>query len=133
MSAAQPTYPDRSLWGQLWRYGVTGVVNTGLGYGLILICVYGLDASIVLANCVGYGIGWAVSFALNKRWTFRHQGAVRRAALGFVCLVALAFLANLAVAVGGAQFGLAYPVAQAIGAVTYSAMLFVGMKWMVFT
>lgn len=132
MGATHPTSADRSLWGQLWRYGVTGVVNTGLGYGLILLCVYGFGFGVILANCVGYGAGWAVSFALNRRWTFRHEGGAAQAALGFIGLVAFAFLANLALTLGLTEAGLAYPVAQAIGAVTYSVTLFVGMKWMVF-
>ncbi|MEL6915065.1 MAG: GtrA family protein [Pseudomonadota bacterium] len=122
----------RSSFGQLWRYGVTGIANTALGYGLTLACVYGLDASILAANIVGYGAGWCLSFALNKRWTFRHRGAVGRAALAFIALVAAAFAANVALTYALTGAGLAYPVAQIIGAAAYSLAVFAGMKWMVF-
>ncbi|MEO1797982.1 MAG: GtrA family protein [Pseudomonadota bacterium] len=124
---------ERNLMGQLWRYGVTGVLNTALGYGLILACVYGLGASILVANLVGYGAGWCLSYTLNKRWTFGHSGALGRTALAFVVLVALAFAANLALTLVLTGAGLAYPIAQILGAATYSVAVFAGMKWMVFS
>ncbi|MEM1235441.1 MAG: GtrA family protein [Pseudomonadota bacterium] len=122
----------RGLLGQLWRYGATGLANTALGYGLIMVCVYGLGASIIVANCVGYGAGWCLSYALNKRWTFRHQGAVARSALGFAALAAGCFVANLAVTLSLSELGLSFPIAQIIGTATYSIAFFAGLKWMVF-
>jgi len=124
---------DRTLYGQLWRYGVTGLFNTALGYGLIMVCVYGLGASVIVANCVGYGAGWCLSFALNKRWTFQHRGKMGRSAATFVLLVAVSFAGNLAVTLGLTEAGLAYPLAQICGAFVYSLAVFVGLKWMVFS
>ena len=132
MSVTEPDYLHRSLWGQLWRYGATGVLNTALGYGLILSCVYGLETGVIIANVVGYGAGWILSYSMNKRWTFGHRGQTARTAAVFCALVAGAFVANLTVTLALSQIGIAYPVAQIIGAVVYSATVFVGMKWMVF-
>ncbi|MEM9852880.1 MAG: GtrA family protein [Pseudomonadota bacterium] len=126
-------HPRRHLLGELWRYGATGLANTALGYGLIMACVYGLGFSVIAANCVGYAAGWCLSYTLNKRWTFRHQGALGRSASAFLALVAAAFAANLALTLVLTDAGLAYPIAQIIGAVAYSCAVFAGMKWMVFT
>ncbi|MEM9435909.1 MAG: GtrA family protein [Pseudomonadota bacterium] len=124
---------ERDLFGQLWRYGVTGLSNTALGYGLIMVSVYALGASILIANCIGYGAGWCLSYMLNRRWTFQHSGAIGRSAVLFLILVACAFAANLAMTIGLTSAGLAYPIAQIIGTATYSVAVFAGMKWMVFT
>lgn len=97
-----------------------------------MVCVYGLGASVILANCVGYGAGWCLSYALNKRWTFRHRGDVGRSAVGFVALAGGAFVANLAVTLGLSEAGMSYPIAQIFGAATYSVALFAGLKWMMF-
>ena len=123
---------NRTLMGQLWRYGATGLANTALGYGLIMVCVYALGSSIIVANLVGYGAGWCLSYALNKRWTFQHAGSVGRSALGFLVLVALAFVGNLAVTIALTRAGLPYPAAQILGTACYSVAVFAGLKWMVF-
>lgn len=122
----------RDLIGQLWRYGVTGLANTALGYGLILLCVYAFGASILVANIIGYGAGWCLSYTLNKRWTFRHEGGGTRAAIGFVLLAGSAFVANVAITIALTEAGMAYAIAQIVGAVTYSVSVFIGLKWMVF-
>ncbi|MEM8591329.1 MAG: GtrA family protein [Pseudomonadota bacterium] len=123
----------RSLWGELWRYGATGLANMALGYSLIMGCFYLLGSTVLVANLVGYGAGWCLSFILNKRWTFRHDGSLGRTVFGFVSLVVLAFCLNLAVTLGLSQAGLAYPIAQFLGAATYSVVTFAGLKWIVFT
>ncbi|MEM1101382.1 MAG: GtrA family protein [Pseudomonadota bacterium] len=132
MTAHVDTKAARSGFGQIWRYGVTGIANTALGYGLTLACVYALGASILVANIVGYSAGWCLSYALNKRWTFAHRGALGRTALLFAGLVALAFTGNVLLTYALVGAGLAYPVAQILGAASYSIAVFAGLKWMVF-
>lgn len=124
------TLTTRTLWGELWRYGVTGLANTALGCGLIFTCVYLLGFSVVWANVVGYGAGLCLSYILNRRWTFQYDG---RAVFAFIILVAVAFGANLTMTLGLTEAGTAYPVAQMLGAVLYSGLMFIGLKWMVFS
>ncbi|MCH2077641.1 MAG: GtrA family protein [Rhodobacteraceae bacterium] len=124
------TFASRSFWGELWRYGATGLLNTALGYGLIVTCVYVLGFSVVLANLVGYGAGWTLSYILNKKWTFQAQsGDVGR----YVGLVAFAFAGNLAITLGLMSADISYPSSQFAGAVIYSVTVFAGLKWMVFS
>ena len=121
---------SRTLWGELWRYGATGLLNTAIGYGLIVACVYMFGLSVILANLVGYGVGWTLSYILNKKWTFQAQnGALGR----YIMLIALAFAGNLAVTLGLMNLGASYPIAQFLGAVTYSVSAFAGLKWLVFS
>ncbi|MEM1374269.1 MAG: GtrA family protein [Pseudomonadota bacterium] len=124
------TLTPRTLWGELWRYGVTGLANTALGCALIFTCVYLLGFSVVWANVVGYSAGLCLSYVLNSRWTFRYDG---RAVFAFAIVVAVAFGANLSVTLGLTEAGLAYPPAQLLGAAAYSGLMFAGLKWMVFT
>ncbi len=132
MTAVIHQSTTHTLFGQLWRYGATGLLNTALGYGLIITSVYVLGTSVILANVIGYGAGWCLSYTLNKRWTFQNTAGSARSVIAFALLVAAAFGANLCVTLGLSGAGAAYPIAQAFGAVTYSAAVFVGLKWMVF-
>ncbi|MCK5759594.1 MAG: GtrA family protein, partial [Clostridiales bacterium] len=55
------------------RYGAVGLVNTGVTAAVIfLLKLTGIHYSLYTLS--GYAIGIAVSFFLNRRFTFRKQG-----------------------------------------------------------
>ncbi|MEL6609126.1 MAG: GtrA family protein [Pseudomonadota bacterium] len=123
----------RTLLGQLVRYGLTGVLNTAVGYGIVVTCVYAWGFSIFAANVAGYAVGWTLAFYLNRSWTFNHSGDAARSAVAFVVLAGSAFLANVLITYGLVGGGVSYPVAQLVGAVTYSGLVFVGLRTVVFS
>lgn len=52
------------------RFMAVGIINTLLGYLIIFFCAYVLKFSPLLSNGIGYGFGLAISYYLNKKFTF---------------------------------------------------------------
>ena len=82
----------------LWRFLLVGVVNTGVGMGVMFL-LYNLaglhrwgDAGFWVSSAANYVVGSVVSFVLNKHFTFRNRekgaGVVGR----FVLNIALCYL-----------------------------------------
>ena len=65
------------------RFGLVGVANTALDAGCFL-AVSAFGAPLVVANLISTSAGMALSFALNRTFTFRAGGQrVRRQAVLF--------------------------------------------------
>lgn len=87
----------------------------------------------VTANATGYGAGLVLSFVLNKRWTFRHDGPVFSTLLRFVIVIGLAYVANLTVVIGAISvLDINSYIAQALGIPVYTAVAYLGSRWYVF-
>ena len=77
------------------RFGAAGMFNTVLGLGVIFAAKAILGWGDLPANILGYGIGLLASFALNRTWTFRHDGRVLPAFGRFGIGFAAAYGVNL--------------------------------------
>jgi putative flippase GtrA len=88
---------------------------------------------LVAANAMGYGVGFCLSFWLNRSWTFGHSGRLGPTVLRFIAVLAVAFAVNLLVILGLQRAGLPYLIAQCAGAAVYSVIGFVGFRHVVFT
>ena len=121
-----------SLTTQALRYGATGIANTGFGAGVIFALYYLADASVFVANILGYGAGLALSYGLNRAWTFQDRKAARMSSLRFLAVMGVGFLANLSVIEAALGAGLSYPIAQTLGILTYAVIGFFGSRWVVF-
>ena len=68
-------------WHEIIRFGIVGVVATGIHYGVYLACQQYIDVNI------SYTIGWIVSlccnFYLSSKFTFRRAMSVYKAG-GFI-------------------------------------------------
>lgn len=117
---------------QALRFAAVGVANTGLGYALIVFLHLRAGLDLLAANAIGYGAGLVLSYAANRTWTFEGAPSSARSRLLFLPLVAAGFGANLAVTSGLTRAGLPYPVAQALGIAAYSALVFMGMRHVLF-
>jgi putative flippase GtrA len=80
---------------QFAKYLLVGLLNTGLGYAVIFSCMYLLGLGPVVSNGVGYGTGMAISYALNRNFTFVQQVNGRDTATRFVLVSLMAYSANL--------------------------------------
>lgn len=118
---------------QIYRYALVGVANTTLGMAIIMGLHAFLGLGIVAANVVGYGLCWTLAFALNRAWTFQHEGAASRAAILWIIVTVAAFCVNLVIVTSLDAFETPYFVAQAIGCATYSILTFLGARHVVFT
>ena len=117
---------------QLMRFLMVGVLNTLVGLGCIWLLLWA-GATPVLANAAGFLIGMAVSFSVNRRWTFEHRGDWR-ASLGRWLLVAgIAYAANLGVMLGLTRLlGVDPYLAQIPGIAAYTLLSYLGAKVFVF-
>lgn len=118
------------------RYGLAGVVNTLVGFSIIVALDVGLHLPAHLANAIGYAVGICVSFGLSKLFVFRDRQARPRAPVRYLVAVAIAFAVNQGVlslarwlAPHGAVFDIA---AQGAAVVSYTGTLFLLSHFWVF-
>jgi putative flippase GtrA len=87
----------------------------------------------ISANIGGYCIGLIVSFALNKRFTFVHSGAVFTAAARFFLVFLGAYAANLcAILAFSRYYGINGYAAQALGIPPYAFVFYMGSRYFAF-
>lgn len=115
-----------SLGRQLLRYGLVGLANTAVGYGLILVGLW-LGMGDYPANAFGFAIGLCFSFFANRAFTFSRRGPIAAPEVGrFLACFALAYAANLAVVAAGKAAGLdSNPLVHLAGTALYSVCFFV--------
>lgn len=112
---------------------LVGVANTLVGLSAIYLIKWLGAVGDMFANAFGYAIGLMVSFTLNRNWTFRHSGAVLPAAIRFLMVFAIAYLANLGVVLGLIhQFGINGYLAQPLGVPPYTAIFYLGSRHFAF-
>ena len=118
---------------RIGRFGLAGIANTLVGYGVIALCV-SIGFGDYSANLVGYGVGFVISFALNRHFTFGVRGPLRRGEIaGFAAAVAVAYGANLAMLfVGRALFGTGQVLVQLPALAAYTLVFYVLSARLVF-
>lgn len=79
---------------QLTRYLITGFTAFGIEYGLYLILLKWVGLHYVTASVIVYALVFWFSFMLNRMWSFKSQGAIKRQVFQY----GLLFLFNLVVA-----------------------------------
>ena len=119
------------------RFLLVGVANTAIGYA-VMFSALALGAAYVPATLAGTLVGLCVSFALNRRFTFRHTGgaagaAARFAAVSLLCYFAAYPGARVALAGGAAPFLTADQTAAVVGSVLYTALHYVLLRTVVFS
>ncbi|MES9903054.1 MAG: GtrA family protein [Sedimenticola sp.] len=57
--------------GEFIRFGIVGVVNTAIDFGLFILLFWGLGLEPLVANALAYLLAVTNSFFLNHSWTFR--------------------------------------------------------------
>ena len=87
----------RTLTRQFVKFGLVGVLNTALHYGVFLVLFRVLGVPMLVASAIGYCVGLVNSFLLNRSWTFRVVGDGRRVEfVKFVVVNLIALGVNLA-------------------------------------
>ena len=118
---------------QLLRYLAVGGVNTVLGYAIIFGTMYFFGAEPLFSNAVGYGVCLALSFFLNKKFTFASTGDFRREAFPFFCVFISAYIVNFCtVFIFVYLLDVSEWISQLVGGVFYIAISFFLNKFYVF-
>lgn len=113
----------------LLRYLGVGLINTVVGLGTIYTCIYEFHLPDVQANLIGYAVGIACSFTLNRKWTFASTGHWAAELVRFLIVLGIAYLANLGAVMALIDLaGVNRYVAQALGVVPYTACGYLGSR-----
>lgn len=79
------------------RYLVVGMVNTAIGYAIILLWLK-LGAGDYISNAAGYVLGLMLAYLLHRRWTFALTTGASFAEAGrFGATAATAYAVNVGV------------------------------------
>lgn len=117
---------------QAARYAVVGIINTAVGFSLILVLMAS-GLGDISANFFGYFLGIAVGFVLNGRWTFSHAKLTRVELIKYLTVVITAYLANLlALLIVRDAFAFGSVAGQFAGVLAYAAVGFIGMRQLAF-
>jgi putative flippase GtrA len=118
---------------QSLRFGAVGMVNTAIGLLAIYAVIFFFNTGPVVANAIGYAIGLAVSFVLNRIWTFGDGRSVGKVLPRYLLAAAISYLFNLSVVLLGTYyFGVGPYLIQLFGIGVYTVTLFLGCRWFVF-
>ncbi|CAB3668924.1 hypothetical protein LMG24076_01832 [Trinickia soli] len=115
------------------RYLLVGFSNTAVGFAVIWVALRCFGLGNVAANAAGYSVAFLWSFALNRKWTFYHEGAVGAALLRYLLATLVAYGMNLLVVIlverwlsQGSLF------VQIDGMLTYTLVAYIGARYFVF-
>lgn len=113
------------------RFLIAGVANTMVGLAFIY-ATRALGGGEVASNATGYAFGVAISFVLNRQWTFGDQGCLLAGAARFLVVMLVAWGANIAALLQCMRWGMAPAVAQAAAVVPYALVSYIGCRWWAF-
>lgn len=117
-----------AMYAQLAKYLTVGVLNSGVGLLVIYACM-AAGLGDVLANALGYSIGFVVSYIFNSRWTFAQNRLTASALARFLLVTGVAYLGNVcALLVSRDTLKIDHHIAQLIGVATYTVIGFAGSR-----
>lgn len=120
--------------GQTFRFVLVGIINTLIGIFSIYSILYLFKTTPVVANAIGFAIGFFVSFTLNRHWTFSDEAPITKSLPRYLIMTIVAYLLNLLVIVIGMRtFGIGPYLIQLFGIGVYSVSMFIGLRWFVFS
>lgn len=117
---------------QVIRYGIVGVVQNAVGYGIYLFFTWlGADPKLVVG--VSYPIAILVSFLGNKKYTFGHKGGIAGTGGRFLLAQACSCGINLGMlAIGVDWLGYPHQLVQLAAIFVCAGFLFLALKFYVF-
>jgi len=115
------------------RFATVGLANTAIGLAAIYAVMFFFQTGPAIANAIGYAIGLAVSFSLNRVWTFNSDRPVGHVLPKYLLVAALSYLLNLgAVIAATSHFSVNPYLAQLLSVGIYTVCVFFGCRWFVF-
>jgi putative flippase GtrA len=118
---------------QSLRFGTVGLANTAIGLLAIYAVIFFFNTGAAAANAIGYAIGLAVSFTLNRLWTFSDNRSIAKVLPRYLFTAAISYLLNLSVVlICTNHFGVGPYLVQFFGIGVYTMVMFLGCRWFVF-
>jgi len=110
---------------------LVGVINTGVGYGVIFLCTL-LGMSPYLSNAAGYAAGLLCSFFLHKRYVFQGGDKCSRQFGYFILAFIIAYAVNFLTLHLALEKGVYVLLAQAMGNLSYFACMYTFGRALIF-
>ncbi len=111
------------------RFLVVGLANTLVGLLIIYAGKWLIGLGDIVAYLVGYTCGLILSFLLNKRWSFRHDGSFGPALFKFSLVVLVAYSLNLGTTLIAIDtLGINSYLAQALDVAPYTIVTYLGFR-----
>ena len=121
------------------RFLLIGLCNTAVGMGTMLMLYNIAGLSYWISSAGNYIVGSILSYALNKRFTFRSEESPKRAVPRFVLHILLCYLLAYGLAkqlalclLAGSSLVLQDNVAMIVGSGVFMALNYLGQKRFVF-
>ncbi|OHR64588.1 hypothetical protein HMPREF3291_14475 [Bacillus sp. HMSC76G11] len=124
------------------RFILVGIMNTAAGLSAIFLLLNLFNADYWLSTFLGNTIGAAVSYYLNRSFTFSSQASIKKSLPRFIVVVIICYLASFSFGKAAAQFiYLIFPlslmmtedmIAVLMGTGVYTLLNFLGQKYLVF-
>lgn len=110
---------------EIIKFGLVGLLNTAIGFTIIVLAL-GFGLGDYVANALGYSVGLAISYALNRYWTFAVRGSNSSAEiLRFCGAFIIAYAANILVLAACRTAGLIeQPAVHLAGLALYSILFY---------
>ncbi len=117
---------------EILRFGAVGLGSNALLYLLYLAATaVGIEPKVAMSLL--YVVGVLQTFVLNKQWTFRHEGHVRRTAIRYWVAYAALYLANVVLLIVFVDMaGLDHRIVQGVLILVIGLVLFALQKYWVF-
>jgi putative flippase GtrA len=118
--------------GQFARYAVIGAVSNGLLYfAYLMLTWFGLDPKFSMSLL--YFLGVFQTYFFNKKWIFRHNGAISLAFIRYSAVYIFGYFLNFSALLLFADY-LYFPhqIVQGIIIVVLACLLFMAQKYWVF-
>ena len=119
-----PSVKSRNF-SELLRFSIVGLINTIVGFIVILWLQFGLGWDHRWSNLVGYGAGAILSYLLHRSVTFRSRRLHTAAIPAFLIAMLISYAINFAVLEFCTRFLLMHgALAQAMAVAAYSTVFF---------
>lgn len=117
---------------EILRFGAVGLGSNALLYLLYLAATaVGIEPKVAVTLI--YLVGVLQTFVLNKRWTFQHEGRVRRTATRYWVAYTLSYAANMVLLfIFVDMAGFDHRVVQGVLIAVFGLVLFALQKYWVF-
>lgn len=119
--------------GEVFRFGLVGLLNTGVTLLVLFLFTRFTSWSYVVINIIGYGAGLTNSYIFNRLWTFKSRGNVLKEGTLFFLVFIASYTLQLTVLVILREITGVNPyLAQGLGMVVYTASNFLINKFITF-
>lgn len=89
-----PSLISKKTLTQLGRYLATGLLAAALEYGLLILLTEYAGLWYIISNSIAYASGFAVSFLLNRYWSFQSRENIVKQFLQYAALFSLNLILN---------------------------------------